>query len=78
MGDNDKILAENLLDDDILMGVNGGTNAKVTSNLLQDAKAKKKQKNEKTLFSGGTNRKAGKLFEKDDKFKEITEKGTWC
>ncbi len=77
MGNNDKILAENLLGDDMLQDVNGGTNAKVASNLLYSGN-KSKHKKIDAVYSGGTNRKAGNLLDKDDTFKELTEKGTLC
>ena len=77
--ENDKILNENLLDDESLQDVNGGTNAKIASNLLYSGKTNKcKTKKINSLYSGETNRKAGNLLDKDDKFKEFTEKGTWC
>ena len=78
MGNNDKLLNENILDDDMLQDVNGGTNAKIASNLLYSSKnGKGKHKKIDSVYSGG-NRKAGNLLDKDDKFKELNEKGTWC
>ena len=79
MGNNDKLLNENILDDDMLQDVNGGTNAKIASNLLYSSKnGKGKTKKIDAVYSGGTSRKAVNLLDKDDSFKELTDKGTWC